>query len=123
MSSNRKQAVVWGAGGGVGVGMLRGRGFLGSLVSWFLVFLVSGILGFFVSWFQSFLVSWFHSFKVSMIPHYQKFISCFMEDTDTISKTFKILSDGSSIFFGAHLFQHFENFELPSFSVSPKLFC
>ena len=49
----------------VGVGMLRGRGFLGFLVSWFLDFLVSWFLGLLVSWFLGFLVSWLLGFSVS----------------------------------------------------------
>ena len=61
----------------MGVGMLRGEGFLGFLVSWFLG---CWLLGFKAYWFwfigftvclvygfQSFLVSWFLSFKVSKI--------------------------------------------------------
>ena len=52
------------SGAGVGVGMLRGRGVLGFLVSWFQSFLVSWFLSFLVSWFLGFRVSWFVDFKM-----------------------------------------------------------
>ena len=55
---------------GVGVGMLRGRGVLGLLRSWFLDFLVSSFLVFSVSWFQSVLVSRFQS---SLVSKFQRF--------------------------------------------------
>ena len=48
-----------------GVGMLRGRGVLGFLVSWYLGFMISWFLRFLVSWFQSVFVSWFQSFLAS----------------------------------------------------------
>ena len=59
-------------------------------VSWFLVF---WSLGF---------VSLSIGFKVSKI--YQISISCFLEDTDPISKIPGIVLDGSSGLFGARLF-------------------
>ena len=82
------------SGAGVGIGMLRGRGW----------FLVSWCLGFLVSWFRSFLVSKFLGFKASKI--YKIICSCFLEDTDPISKIFKILLNGSSGLVGARLFQN-----------------
>ena len=97
-------------------GMLRGREFLGFLVScsfWlpvFFFFLVVGFLvskmfgfwnskitgllvpkslGFLVSEFQIFEVSKFQCLKDSMVPYYQKIISCFLEDLDLIFEIFK----------------------------------
>ena len=66
------------SGAGAGVGMLRGTGVLGVLVSGFLVF-----------WFLGFKVSWFLGSKVSNI--YQVSIPSFLEDIDPISRTFKNL--------------------------------
>ena len=43
-----------------------------------------------------------------MIPYYQNYISCFLEDIDPISKIFKNLLDGSSGFCGSRLFQHLQ---------------
>ena len=58
------------------------------------------------------MVSWFLCFFVSKI--YPMSISCFMKDIDPISKIFKDhLLNGSSGFFGAHLFANspFVNFK------------
>ena len=46
-------AITGRSGAGVGVGMLRGRRFIGFLVSWFQSFLVSWFFGFLASWSQS----------------------------------------------------------------------
>ena len=75
-------------GAGVGVGMLRGR----------------GVLGFLVSWFQSVLVSWFQSFLFSKFQRFTK-LPChvFWEILIPISKIFKNLLDGSSGLIGAKL--------------------
>ena len=99
--------------------MLRGRGFLGFLVSWFLGSLVSWLLvpwfsgswflGFLVSKFLGLLVSKFQSSKDSMIPYYQTSISCFLENIDPISKIFKQYLDGYSCFFGHPSFPIFFN--------------
>ena len=76
------------------------------LIYWFLGF---GFLGFLVSSFQSSLVAWFQRLEDSIIPHYQIPISCFPKDIDAIPNICKILSDGSSGWFGAHLFQKKQN--------------
>ena len=81
------KCLEWSAAG-VGVGMLRGKGFLGFLVSKFLGFKVVWLLG----------------YDVSKI--YQIRISCLLEDIEPISKIFKILLDGSAGLFGARLFQN-----------------
>ena len=95
----------------MGVGILRGRGFLGFLVSWFLAVLVSWFHSFLVSWFQSFLVSKFLGFLVSKFlgikaakfqsfndPILPKSISCFLVHIDPIFKMFKFVLHGSSSF-------------------------
>ena len=99
-------------GGVLGFPFLKIKKCLGFLVSWFLVswfesFLVSWLLvswnlGFKDSWFLGFEDCWFLDFKVSRI--YQIPISCFLLDIGRISEIFEILLNGSSGFFGAHLF-------------------
>ena len=88
------------------------EGVLGFLVSWFHSFLVSWFLGLKVSWCQRFLVSWFRSFKVPKI--YQIAISCSLEDIDPISKSFKILLDGSSVFSAPVFSNMFKHISFPN---------
>ena len=54
-------------------------------------FMVLKFLGFLVSKYLGFKVSWFLGFEVSKI--YKKSISCYLEDTDSISKILKNLLD------------------------------
>ena len=126
-------------GAGVGVGMLRCKGFLGFLVSWFLGFsvswclgflaswirgflissfigfLVSKFLGFLASWFQSFLVSKFLGLKVSMISSYQILISCFFERYWSHTKDFQDSIRRIVGIFGVRLFQIVQNAQFPKF--------
>ena len=65
------------------------RGALDSLTLKTLIgFVVSKFLGFTVFWFLGSLVAKCLGFKVSRIPYYQKFISCFLEGIDPVSKIF-----------------------------------
>ena len=47
----------------------------------------------------------FHVFLKILIPYYQIFVACFLEDIAPIFKSFKILQDGSSGIFGPCLFK------------------
>ena len=96
--------------------------FVGLLVFWFLGFLLSRFL---VSWFQRPFDFWFPGFNYfrllgllvpkflgCLLSKFQGFNGpillknhlCFQEDIDPISKTFKILLDGSAGFPGARRF-------------------
>ena len=84
-------------------------------VSWFLGFKVSRFQRFLVCWFQSFLVSKFLGFEVSKI--YQIFIPCFLEYIDSISKIFKIFSNGYSGFCRCPSFPKSSFFGSPNFGI------
>ena len=96
---------VWGpprSGAGVGVGMLT--------VAWDSLTskLKKGsrclVFGF---WFYGFIVLWFDGYQMS--------ISRFQEDIDPMSNLFKILFNGPSSCFGAHLFQNCQTIGFPKF--------
>ena len=73
-----------------------------------------------VSWFYAFMIFWFYGVMVTKCYHMS--ISCFREDIDPMSKIFKILLNGSSGLFGACLFQHSQNIDVPSFGNMENMF-
>ena len=102
----RQRANAWGAGNP----LLENKE-----VSWFLHFR----LVVFGSWFYGFMVLWLYVFDGFLVPKmYEMFISCFQEDMDRISKSFKILFNGCSSFVGARLFATCQHVGVPDFEIS-----
>ena len=80
-----------------------------------LVLLVSWLLGFKISFM-------FLCFQKRFVTWHQVSISCFLMDIDLISKILKILLDGPSGFFGAHLFQTCHILGIPTCWASGRCF-
>ena len=131
---------------GVGVGMLRGRGFPLNETC-FKVWECFGFLVFLVSWFQSFKASKFQSFEdpkaLNVFGRYwshitNNSISCFLEDIISYSRFSKThfmfsrrswsniqdskkVQDESSGFVGASLSNNFEIWEFRNFEISENI--
>ena len=88
---------------------------------WFYDFMVLWLYSFVILWFYGFIilyfiVLWFCGFKFSWFQEVATFPShAFLTNIGLIAKIFEILLNGSSGFVGARLFEHCQNFGLPTF--------